>query len=238
LLAAAVACTASILLLRVTRCGAICLTALATSAALTSAAAACGVVWTLSVTTTGAALSTLSLGAVAVAARLSIATAGLAHADDDLAELTPRAIAAHESLTGLVIGSAAAAALGAVLVAPGIATNPVAALFAAVVGLVLVLRARTHIGVHRRAALALAGMTAIVAGCAGVVISAPGQANWVVLAATAVGLTTLGRGVGVTKSPLAGRAVDVVEYIALAAVLPLACWVGGVYGLVRGLSLP
>jgi type VII secretion integral membrane protein EccD len=238
LLAAAVACSASILLLRVTRCGAICLTALATAATLASTAAACGVVWALSVTTTGAVLSTLSLGALAVAARLSITAAGLAHADDDFAELTPRAITAHESLTGLVIGSAAAAALGAVLVTPGIAANPAAVLFAAVVGLVLVLRARTHIGVNRRAALALAGMTAIAAGCAGVVVSAPGQANWVVLAATTVGLAVLGHGFGVMKSPLAGRAVDVLEYVALAAVLPLACWVGGVYGLVRGLSVP
>jgi hypothetical protein len=33
------------------------------------------------------------------------------------------------------------------------------------------------------------------------------------------------------------RSVEVVEYLSLAAVLPLACWVVGLYGLVRGLSL-
>jgi type VII secretion integral membrane protein EccD len=246
LLAAAVVCSASILLLRVTRCGATCLTALATSAALTSTAAACGVVWTLPATTTGAVLATLSLGTLGVAARLSITAAGLAppvptsepHENDEFAPVTPRATTAHESLTGLVIGSAAAAALGAVLVASGIPDGrPTAVVFAAVVGLVMVLRARTHIDVCRRAALVAAGMAAIAASCAGVVISAPGQANWVCLVATAIGASMLGRGFGATGSVLARRAVDVLEYVALASVLPLACWVGGLYGFVRGLSL-
>jgi type VII secretion integral membrane protein EccD len=247
LLAAAIACSVSILLLRLTRCGAICLTALATAAALTSAAAACGVAWTLPVTTTGALLATLSLGTLGVAPRLSITAAGLAprvptsepREDDDFDPVTPRAITAHESLTGLVIGSAAAAALGAALVASDIPdSRPGAVLFAAAVGLVMVLRARTHIDVHRRVALGTAGMAAIAAGCAGVVVSTPGQANWICIAATTVAISMLGRGFGVTENLLARRAVDVVEYAALAAVLPLACWVSGLYGLVRGLSLP
>ena len=71
LLAAAVACSTSILLLRVTRCGAVCLIALATVTALTSVASACGVALTLPVATTGAALSALSLGTLGVAARVS-----------------------------------------------------------------------------------------------------------------------------------------------------------------------
>jgi type VII secretion integral membrane protein EccD len=246
LLAAAVACSGSILLLGLTRCGAICLTALATAAALTSTAAACGVAWTLPVTTTGALLATLSLGALGVAPRLSITAAGLAPSvptseprEDDFNPVTPRAITAHESLTGLVIGSAAAAALGAALAVSDIPdSRPGAVLFAAVVGLVMVLRARTHIDVYRCVALVAAGMTAVAASCAGVVVSTPGQANWVCLVATAVGVSLLGRGFGVTENLLARRAVDVLEYAALAAVLPVACGVSGLYGLVRGLSLP
>ena len=237
LLAAAVAFTTSLLLLRVTRCGAICLAALATSAALTTAATVCGVAWTLPVTATGAVLAMLSLGALGIAARLSIATAGLAHADDDFAELTPQASAAHQSLTGLLTGSAAAGALGAVLVVSGRPDNRSAVLFAAVVGLVMVLRARTHVDMHRRVALVAAGMTAMAASCAGLVVYAPGQANWVSLAAIAVGVGVLGHGFGATESVLTRRAVDVFEYGALAVVLPLACWVGGLYGLVRGLSV-
>lgn len=247
LLAAAVAGSISILLLRVTRCAAICLTALVTSAALTSAAAACGVAWTLPLTSTGAALSTLSLGTLGMAARLSITAAGLAppvptselREDDDFTLMTPQAITAHESLTGLVIGSAAAATLGAVLVASDIPdSRPAAVLFAAVVGLVLMLRTRTHIDVYRRAALVTAGMAAVAAGCADIVVSIPGQANWVCLAAAAAGVSMLGRGFGAAGNLLARRAIDVLEYVALAAVLPLACWVGGLYGLVRGLSMP
>ena len=250
LLAAALAYSTSVLLLRATRCGAICLTALATFTALTSAASACGVAWTLPVSTTGAALSVLSLGTLGVAARLSIAVAGLAPAmpspehpaEDDPAQATPRAVTAHDSLTGLVIGSAGAAAFGAVLVASGCVNDgrlwPNASVFAAVVGLVMVLRARTHIDKRRRTALVVGGMAASAAGVGLVVVSAPEQANCVCVLATVVGLSMLGGAFGVTVSPLARRAVEVLEYLALAAVVPLACWVGGLYGLVRGLSLP
>ena len=31
---------------------------------------------------------------------------------------------------------------------------------------------------------------------------------------------------------------EVLEYLALTAVVPLACWAGGLYDLIRGLSLP
>jgi type VII secretion integral membrane protein EccD len=250
LLAAAVACSTSILLLRVTHGGAICLTALATFTALTGSAAACGVAWTLPVATTGAVLSALSLGTLGVAARLSIAAAGLTpampssdhRADDDPASETPRAVTAHHTLTALVIGSAGAAAVGAALVASACVHDgriwPKGAVFAAVVGLVMVLRARTHIDMSRRAALVVGGMAAIGAGVALVVVSTPGQANWVCLLATAVGLSMLGGVFGATVNPLARRTVEVLEYLALAAVVPLACWVGGLYGLIRGVSLP
>ena len=243
LLAAAVACTISTLLLRVTHCGEVCLTALATFTALTSVASACGVAWTLPVATTGAALSALSLGILGVAARLSIAAAGLSPvvSGDDPASETPRATAAHHTLTGLVIGSTGAAALGAALVASDRVdhgqTWPIGAVFAVVVGLVMALRARTHIDMCRRISLIVGGTAAIAAGGALVVVSAPGQANWVCLLAIAIGLSMLGGVFGATVNPLARRTVEAVEYLALAAVVPLACWVGGLYGLIRGVSL-
>jgi hypothetical protein len=59
----------------------------------------------------------------------------------------------------------------------------------------------------------------------------------VCIAVIAVGIGMLGLGFGATGNVLARRAVDVLEYVAVAAVLPLACWVGDLYGLVRGLSL-
>jgi hypothetical protein len=48
----------------------------------------------------------------------------------------------------------------------------------------------------------------------------------------------LGGLAGAAANPLARRAIDIAEYLALAAVVPLACWVAGLYGLIRGLSLP
>jgi hypothetical protein len=102
----------------------------------------------------------------------------------------------------------------------------------------MVLRARTHIDMRRRTALVVGGMAASAAGLILVVVSAPGQGSWVCLLVTAVGLSMLGAALGATVNPLAGRAVDVLEYLALASVVPLACWVVGLYGLIRGLSLP
>jgi len=242
LLGTAVACSTSFVLLRIARCGAICLTALATLSALASVASACAVAWMLPITTMGAVLAPLSLATLGVAARLSITAAGLAPAmsssgdpaQEDLSQPTPRAITAHHTLSGLVFGSACAAALGSVL----LASKASGAALAAVVGLVMVLRARTHIDALRRTVLVAGGAAAVVASCAAVVVSAPAQANWICLLSIAVGVSMLGDGFGTTANPLVRRAVEVLEYLALAAVVPLACWVGGVYDLVRGLSLP
>ena len=103
-------------------------------------------------------------------------------------------MAAHHALTGLVIGSTGAATLAAVLVASvrDGGSWPTRAILAAVVGLVMVLRARTHVDIFRRTALAVGGMAAIVAGGALIVVSAPGQANWVCVLFTAIGLSMIG----------------------------------------------
>lgn len=237
LLAAAVACMMSTLLLRVTRCGAICLTSVATFSALTCVTSACSVAWTLPTTTTGAVLSVLSLGTLGFAAKVSIAAAGLTPA---LSSSNERAVAAHHTLTGLVVGSSGATVLGAVFVAMGSDDRPwpPGAIFAAVVGLVMVLRARTHIDAHRRIALVVGGIATISSGTALVVVSAPEQANWIALVVTAIGVGFLGGLFGATVNPLARRAVDVVEYLSLVTVAPLACWAAGLYGIIRGLSLP
>jgi type VII secretion integral membrane protein EccD len=251
LLAAAAGLTMAILLLRVTRCGTVCLTAITTFNAMAASAAAGGVAWTLPQATTGAALAALSLGGLGVAARLSIALAGLTPvlptadgpADDERGSAgidEARALLAHETLTGLVVGLSGSAALGAVFVALGGLHDGgswLSAAFSAVVALVVFLRVRTHADARRRIPLIAGGMISITAGLAVVVISIPGQANWVSLAATAVGGGALAWGLGVTASPVISRVAELLEYLALAAVVPLACWVGDLYGLVRGVSL-
>jgi len=51
-------------------------------------------------------------------------------------------------------------------------------------------------------------------------------------------VSVLSGGLSATANPVARRAVELLEYLALTAVVPLACWAGGLYGLIRGLSLP
>jgi type VII secretion integral membrane protein EccD len=248
LLATAAGCSMSVLLLRLTGCGATCLTAVACCAAVTAATTAGCVVWALPVDTAGAVLAVLSLGVLGLAARLSITVAGLTPAFptvDDVqtsADVGETQVAlAHQTLTGLVTGSSAAAAMGSVLVACGSAgeggSRLSAVLFTAVVGLALLLRARTHADISRRAALVVGGMISVTAAFALSVVSAPAQAHWMALLAAAAGASALAWLLGFTVNPLVRRATELLEYLALAAVMPLACWVVGLYGLVRGVSL-
>jgi type VII secretion integral membrane protein EccD len=237
LLAAAAGFAMAILLLRLTRCSTASLTALACCSALSAATAASCVVWTVQVAAAGATLAVLSLAVLGAAARLSIAVSGLTPAEVS----EPQAILAHQTLTGLVAGSSVSAAVGAVLVGGGVLNDGgsrlSAILFTVVVGVVLLLRARTHCESSRRIALGAAAVIGIAAGLAVSAISAPAQAYWITLLSTAAGSAALGRLLGWAVNPVVRRAIELLEYAALAAVLPLACWVVGLYGLVRASSL-
>jgi type VII secretion integral membrane protein EccD len=251
-LAAAAASSTSILLLRVTGCGTVWLTASTVFSATTAGAVATAVVWTGSPQMIGAGLATAALGMLGLAPRLSILVAGLAPAmptadgDEDEQHLTvetaeDRAMRGHRVLTGLVVGSSAAAALGAVLVLMGClragAPWPIAAAFTATIGLVLTLRARSHANGHCRTALIACGIISATAAFAIMAVAMPVHANWVGIVAVAAGLGSLAPVAGATVSPVIHRAVDLLEYLALAVVVPLACWVVDLYSVVRGLSL-
>lgn len=239
LLAATAAVTTATVVLRLTRCGTTCLTAIAGCAALAAATASVSVAWTVPVEAAGALLVVLSLAVLGLAARLSIMVSGLT---PDLPIAGEAQVAlTHQTMTGLVAGSSAAAALGDVLVACGgldSEGSPLSAsLFTAVVGLVLSLRARTHSEMPRRIALGAGALVSMAAAAAIPVISEPGQAYWTTLPTVAASLAALGWLHGYAISPVVRRSIEVLEYLALAAVLPLACWVVGLYGLARGLSL-
>ena len=55
--------------------------------------------------------------------------------------------------------------------------------------------------------------------------------------AAAAGAAALGSLLGLTVSPVVPRTVEIIDYLAIAAVVPMACWVGGLYGFVRGMNL-
>ena len=147
----------------------------------------------------------------------------------------------HRMLTGLVVGSSAASVAGVGLVAwCGHHDGPwlVGAAFAAVVGAVLMLRARLYVGVDRVLALVGCGILCVTVAFVILVVSVPRQASWAGVVSVIVGLGALCVGFGAPVSPVARRGVELLEYLAVAAVVPLACWVVDLYGAVRALSLP
>ncbi|WP_198538765.1 type VII secretion integral membrane protein EccD [Mycolicibacterium wolinskyi] len=247
-LAAVAAGCVGVALLRVSDCGTDVLLAVVTVAALIGLATAPAVVWPLSASAVGAVLSAVAMGALSLTPRLSIALAGLTppipgdetdgtetHGDtgistDALAERGRRA------LVGLVTGCSAAAALGTLLVAVDSrhAVTPAALALAAAVGVALLLRSRSHASGRCRNMLTISGFCSLTAMFALVVVWSPGYGSWTGAAAVAVGLAVLSP--AAVTSPAAIRVVDAVEYIALAAVAPLACWLTGIADAVRGLG--
>jgi type VII secretion integral membrane protein EccD len=253
-LAAAASAAISVLLLRITACGTEAFTAVAAFSTLTAIAAAGAVVWSSSARILGAVVAALALAMLAVAAKLSIVVAGLSPAmptADDLVkdESEPpeghaaRAVRGGKTLTGLLIGFAASTTLGAVLVAANSRRGGgwlSDAAFTAVVGVVLMLRARQQTSVVRTGAFVGCGMASVTAACALVLLSQPRHVDWVCAVAAVAGLGALCLAMidaDTRWSPVARRGVELLEYLALGAVIPLACWVGGLYGVLRGLSL-
>jgi type VII secretion integral membrane protein EccD len=235
LLSAAAMFAGAILLLRVTDCGRTCLTTVTTLSALVAAAAAAGVTWQLQLNAGGAVLVALSLATLGLSPRLSMALSGTTP------EAAPDVRRCHQMLTGLVLGASISASLGAAAVAVGEVREAGSTLrgtsFIAIVALVLLLRARTHVDVTRRSGLAIAAVLCAMAGFASAAVAAPTHAHVVSALAATMGAAALSCLVRPTVSPIVLRTVEVAEYVALAAVIPMACWVGGTYGWARGMNL-
>jgi type VII secretion integral membrane protein EccD len=242
LLAAAAAFAASVVLARSSWPSAV-LTATATSSALIAAATAVASFVALPVATTGAALGTAAVGLLALAPRAAILLSGLSprrddRAPSDAARDAARASDGHATLTGLVAGSATAMVAGMIQVAVGCLRDEVPAVagvaFMSAVGLATLLRSRTYVDASRRIALAIGGLLSASVALLVVVAVAPGYSCWIAVTVTALGLGLRSprKLTAVTK-----RTVDLIDYAALAAVVPLACWVIGVYGLARNLQL-
>jgi type VII secretion integral membrane protein EccD len=246
LLAATAAFCVATTLTRLMDCGTVPLTAIAAVASLIAGVALVSVVANVQPSASGALLTVLSLGALAAAPRMSMSLTGIGppmpnpDSPDDHDVVPARAVRAHQRLTGLVIGASAGAAVGiaAVAVGPFHGTHCLsAAVLASVIGLVLLLRERTHVDGRRRIALMMSGMFCVTM-CFGIgVLSLPSYVPWLGALAAAVGAAVLSPVAGLKTSPLVQRAVEIVEYVGLAAVVPVACWVAGVFGLVRGMSV-
>lgn len=237
LLASSAALATAVICLRITGCARIPLTATATASLLCAAISAASVAWHLGYLASGALLATSALVAVGSAPRLAIALTRIGPE----ATQEYQAERAHDLLTGMLAGASTAAAIATVLVGCGsVAARefPVpAAAFDSLVGAALLLRTRTHIGTARRSALAVGGFAACAAGFVVLVAAAPHHAHWLGALATVAGTGCLMPLLPSTPGLAARRAADLAEYAALAAVIPLGCWIAGLFGLVRGLAL-
>ena len=187
-----------------------------------------------------------AVGLLHSAARLATALSGLAGAMavpaaaavDDLDDRTVRA---YRLLTGLVGAFSAAAALGALGAAVGVhaAGGPRfgGVALAAVTAVALLLRTRWHADRFQITALLIGAGTAAAVALLAAAAELPQHATW-------LGLATAAAAVGLLQSAtrpgwwgLGRRAAELLEYPVLVALVPLACWITGCYGAIRGLSL-
>jgi type VII secretion integral membrane protein EccD len=197
----------------------------------------------------GSLTTLVSLALLEVSARLSIAWAGLSPrlpsqlncrgvvpAAD---QLRHSAIRADTILTSLVIASAAAAAAGAVCSALSARAGSAAVVFAAVTGAVLLLRAGSHSDFTRTLTL-LAAATVTLSAAFVVAGAAPQRPVWMAMGIALPVAVAMCLGFVVpalTFSPVVRRGVELLEYLGLIAIVPLACWTCGFYSAARGVRL-
>jgi type VII secretion integral membrane protein EccD len=250
LAAAATATTAAAI--RIIGCCATVFTALACFATVETAVALVSAVTGMPLPGLGAASAAISLILIEASAPVSIILTGLSshvRSQHDEAASTPHhlsisAIHAHSWLTSLVAAFSAAAALGAIGAAAGscfAGSRPWLGLwFAAIAGGALLLRARSQCDLARSVPLALAGTVTLSVIVVIAAVAYPSRAPYLaaapmMLAAAALclGFTTR----TMTFSPVGRRSVDLLEYLALAVIVPLACWICGVYSTARGINM-
>ena len=155
--------------------------------------------------------------------------------------LERRARAANKYLTGLVVAvTVCLSGASIVAIEPHTFHALPAGILAAVISGVLFLRARSYID---RAQSIVLYLGFVVTGIgAGVVVcwsySAAGTQMVVfacVLIGAAIAIAAALKGPGSQLSPVTRRMVEILEYILICASYPLALWVTGLYGLLRGL---
>ncbi len=188
----------------------------------------------------GAVLTVLSLAALSVAPKLTVAAAGLGPSRPEIEGW--RAATGHRVLTGLVAGWSASTVLGLWAVAVGATPEAVPpavpAIFAADVALLLLLRQRTHVDARRRVMLGAAGLCAMTVAFTLALRAAPELSPWLCVTAVSASVTAVRWGSrSEPPNPVVRQGLQVLEYLTLVAVVPLAAWVTDVYGLVRQLSL-
>ncbi len=250
-LVAASASATSSAAMRAIGCHTVVFTAIAVFSAAAATAALVGSVTAVPLQTLCAASAAISLILIEVSAPVSIKLAGLsrqANADSarpvlDSDRLKVSAINARAWLISMVIAFSACATLGAIGTAVGMYPTDGPRLpgiaFAALTGGVLLLRARSHSDLGISLPLVIFGSVTLSAALVGTDLVYPNRAAH--LAAASIGLAAVALRLGCHStrfSPIGRRGIELLEYLCLAAVFPLACWICGLFAAARGLTLP
>ncbi|MEZ0050624.1 type VII secretion integral membrane protein EccD [Mycobacterium sp. MAA66] len=173
----------------------------------------------------GATVSTLALTVLSAAPRLALSAAG------STPGLPPpqRAVQAHRVLTGLVLGSAAAAAIGAGYVA--VDHRRAALVFGWLLTTATLLRVLTFVDAERRWAVAVSGLCCATAAFAATAVQHPAWVPWLSLTVLATGVVALR-----CAAPRAAalRVLAHAEVVTLALLVPSALWVVDIYAMARG----
>lgn len=248
LLAAAAAGATSIAAMRVSGCGVVTLMAVSCCAAIGMLAALVGVISEAPLHVITAAAGLASLGLLTVAAHASIALAGLSPrlGTPDASDIEPggavlrsRAVRADRWLASLLTGLSLSATVAAVITVLAGAPRLTSTAFGTLTGALLLLRSRSA-DTARTLVFAISGIVIAVTTFDVAAVRTGMSGPWIATA------TTLSAAVAIffgfvaparPASPLLDRSAGLLEWLALAALVPLTCWICGLYGAVRGLSL-
>lgn len=198
--------------------------------------------------TIGGISAVISLALLEMSARMSVLLAGLSPKlgnGGGAQSYQDKAIRADSWLSSMTAAFAASAALGGIAVAltayrtggPGV----VGIVFATLTATVLLARVRSHDDVGRVVSLIAASTVLVSISFAAVASACSAHVVWIVAAAAMlpaapVGLKFLAP--AIQSSPVARRSAELLEYFGLIILVPLACWICGLYGAARAWRLP
>jgi type VII secretion integral membrane protein EccD len=143
---------------------------------------------------------------------------------------------ADEYLAALLGALALIGAGTGLMLAP---TGTPGVLMAAVLGLLMVIRARWFISRRQRLPLLVAGLITLGGAVMAVYFNSSLMLRLVAIPGALIGVAVAGfiaAAVQRRHSPRTGRALDIFEILLIVAIVPLALWASGLYGWVRSLG--
>ncbi|WP_084348459.1 type VII secretion integral membrane protein EccD [Rhodococcus sp. 1163] len=258
MLGSAVAGAVAVLALRLGGHGGALFTGIAALSGIAVAASAVMLFGSLSPSAVGAGATAVALLGLAAAPRMSmmqarmplppVPTAGASldgegeTDSNSFQDLEDVSRTARSYLTGFVCACSAAATVGAFCAA--FSGHPISEIYwpgvvlALLTALVLVLRGRTFAELDHAVPVVAAGSIIVLAVSTTWVFAIPDRP--IIPFAAAIGVTVIALVFGSfvpqrEYSPVLRRAGELVEYAAIAAIVPIVCWVCGLYAAMRGL---